>query len=57
MTTINALTICDINEILTAYKEIMEEYGDTSIKSDIYDMVNVILFNIANSLSAELGLE
>lgn len=57
MTTINALTICDINEILTAYKEIMEEYGFTTITSDIYNMVNAILFNIANKLSAELGLE
>ena len=57
ITPMNALTISDINQILTDYKDIMEEFGFTSIKSDIYIMVSAILFNIANDLSAELGLE
>ena len=57
ITPMNALKINDINQILTDYKDIMEEYGFTSITSDICIMVSAILFNIANDLSAELGLE
>jgi len=53
----NKLSIKDVNGVLYEYKEIMDEYGFTTIQDNIGTMVNSIMFNIANTYSNALEFE